>query len=158
MKATYYDSYNRIINNYIRSIQYLRQEKLDFNLNINSEFRESEIEFFRWFETKFKEFSKAPSMVNDLVIRPDAIHFLIVNLHQLVFLPLFDEANESGKLDSKEIQNILDDIGDDFNLIVNSSIQLAISRDVKEISSHIVIEALNINWSNFKSSKVEIWG
>lgn len=158
MKRSYFQAYNKVISNYSRSIQYLRAENKDFDLTINKVFRELEITIFRALEKNLEEFSRKSAYRQDITIRPDAIHFIILNFHQLVILPIFEEASIEGKLESKEFEQIFEFVLEDLNLIVESAIQLTVEKQTNEVSSHMVIEALHLNWSNLKSSKVEIWG
>lgn len=158
MKKSYYQAYNSVIKNYNRSLQYLRSEKLDFYLDINSVFRDTEISIINAIQSRIEDIYIDSKKNIGIVIRPDALHFIIVNFHQLVILPIFVEYSQREILDSKEVSKVMDCVVKDFNLIIKSAMQIAKYKGSKEVSSHTIIEALHTNWKNLESSKIEIWG
>ena len=89
-------------------------------------------------------------------VRPDAKHFLLVNIHQMVVLPyskFVDQGNgmvREGDFDWQQA------IREDVEMILNE-----VSPDISqegEISGHDVIESVSKVWDKLKSSSAQIWG
>ena len=84
-------------------------------------------------------------------LRPDARLFLVVNVHQMVVLPLSYTAHMPPRDLLKDM--IRDDI--------RSVLQVAISserRDQREVSGHAVVNALSQVWEKLRITEFQLWG
>jgi len=82
-------------------------------------------------------------------LRPDARHFLVVNLHQMVTLPL---EYPFGPPDAAPIDRDL--VGDLRTILEEARTE---SRD-EEISGHDVINSLSKVWNKLSSTARNVWG
>lgn len=81
-------------------------------------------------------------------MRPDAKHLLLINLHQMIALPLA-MSRDRNKIEIKEI--LRKDAETIINVAKNES-------NNEEISGHSIISAISNTWSELKSSHLDIWG
>jgi hypothetical protein len=87
-------------------------------------------------------------------LRPDARHFLLINLHQMILIPLIN----SGNNEYLNLDNILYMIGEDTKSILYSAKNLAGHK--KEISGVKVLKAVSLCYDSLYLSgeKIKIWG
>jgi hypothetical protein len=86
-------------------------------------------------------------------VRPDAVHFLRVNLHQMVTLPLFRREEWAGRssLHPGELKNYL---RHDVDIVLRES-----PLDSRgEITGHAVLDTLSRVWSRLRVTGFEVWG
>ena len=83
-------------------------------------------------------------------VRPDARLYLLVNFHRLTVVPLI----EGGSLSTDEISNHL---SDDIGTILRRARDLADSREKKEISGHVIADAVSEDWDKLKLSSTSAW-
>jgi hypothetical protein len=110
-------------------------------------------------------------------LRSDARYFLLLNLLQMVFIPFqlhdsplstrgvlgdFDPFSSGGTS-----ADLLSALRDDLSLILNDAagrqaqrvgFQYPSAPQDREISSHLVMEAVVANWSQLKLASFRIWG
>lgn len=101
-------------------------------------------------------------------IRSDAKHFLVVNMHQMVLLPILLEAAASYPRSSSELLQstaygrvrlgqhaaLRADVEHDFRLILSA----ASAGHVGQISGHAVLQALGSVYDRLKTAASEAWG
>jgi hypothetical protein len=82
-------------------------------------------------------------------LRPDARLFLLLNIHQMVALPLSYEVTPESE------SNLDSALREDLSTILQAA-----SEESKEgeISGHNVINAISRTWEKLQISKLEIWG
>jgi hypothetical protein len=110
-------------------------------------------------------------------LRSDARYFLLLNLLQMVFIPFrlrdspFSGAGTLGGLGAfpsgGTSADLLSALRDDLSLILNDAagrherrvgFQYPSAPQDREISSHLVMEAVVANWSALKLASFRIWG
>jgi hypothetical protein len=83
-------------------------------------------------------------------LRSDARFFLLVNLHQMVLLPLsYSEQMPRPRASLEK------DIRDDIRTILETAGEQSNQR---EISGHIVINVLSNVWKDLRVTKLNLWG
>ena len=110
-------------------------------------------------------------------LRSDARYFLLVNLMQMVLLPF---RLHEGPLSTRGVfgepgsfsgggtsDDLISSLGDDLKLILRyaagrqgqgGGFQYSSATQDREISSHLVMEAVVANWSQLKLASFRIWG
>lgn len=96
------------------------------------------------------------SMRLNRIIRPDAIHFLLINIHQIIYLPILTQNNSfreqlRGKLNIKPNFDFI--ISNDIRLILESA-----ALDGGEITGHRILTATATVYNKLQSSNSQIWG
>lgn len=88
-------------------------------------------------------------------VRPDAKHFLLVNLHQLVVLPLMHP--ESKAVTILELRDML---SNDVRKILEHSSEAVKADNIieSEISSHIILKTISKIWDQLSLNKIDVWG
>jgi len=81
-------------------------------------------------------------------MRPDAKHLLLINLHQMIALPMA----MSGDTSRAELDFILKN---DAEAIINAARNRSTDQ---EISGHSIISAIAEIWGELKSTRLQIWG
>lgn len=86
-------------------------------------------------------------------VRPDAVHFLRVNLHQMVAEPLFRrEAHLSvGRLHPGELK---EDLKHDARMVIQEAARVGGS----EVTGHQIVDALSRTWESLRITAFDIWG
>ena len=82
-------------------------------------------------------------------LRPDARLFLLLNIHQMVALPL---SYEVGRENPVNLDSVL---RTDLSTILQAARE---ESKEGEISGHNVINAISSTWEKLQISKLEIWG
>jgi hypothetical protein len=86
-------------------------------------------------------------------VRPDAVHLLRVNLHQMVTLPLFRREEISGQT-TLHPGELKDDLRHDAGMVLRES-----PLDSRgEITGHAVIDTMSRIWSRLRITGFEVWG
>jgi hypothetical protein len=83
-------------------------------------------------------------------IRPDAAVFLLVNIHQLIVLPLVETQREP-------TDEIFSSIRDDVDYLLKFAGEMAVSRGEEVISGHIMVDALSYVWDRLKLTQAFYW-
>ena len=83
-------------------------------------------------------------------LRPDARFFLLVNVHQMIVLPLTHREGDSGG--QIAIENY---VRDDVRAILEASREEA---NDNEISGHMIVDALSRVWRKLRTTELEVWG
>lgn len=85
-------------------------------------------------------------------LRPDAKHFLLVNLHQLVVLPL----KHDGMSDEKASEIVRRDL----NIILNKCLTFQDFRATEglEITGHMILKTICSVWHELSISELSMWG
>lgn len=86
-------------------------------------------------------------------VRPDAKHFLLVNFHQMVVLPLAHPEAEGIGPPPPELEKILAE--DTITILSEASER---SRDADEITAADVLTAISTLWDRLGVSQFRIWG
>lgn len=88
-------------------------------------------------------------------VRPDAVHFLRVNLHQMVTLPLFRRAEgPGGPSYSVHPGELKEYLRHDADIVLRES-----PLDSRgEITGHAVLDTLSRVWSRLRVTGFEVWG
>ena len=85
-------------------------------------------------------------------VRPDAVHFLRVNLHQMVAKPLFRGAERSStRLHPGELK---EDLMHDTRMILREAARAG----GDEVSGHEIVNALSRSWTLLRVAASNIWG
>jgi hypothetical protein len=83
-------------------------------------------------------------------LRPDARLFLLVNIHQMLVLPLaYAERLRLARLPVNEI------VRDDVRTILKAARE---ESNEEEISGHAVVNAVSRVWRQLRSTELEVWG
>ena len=85
-------------------------------------------------------------------LRPDARHFLEVNLHQMVVLPLLHPEAPGPRTSGEGIQSIL---REDVLTILRAARG---EKNENEISAHAILSAISDLWRKLRASSLDIWG
>ena len=88
---------------------------------------------------------------SDVQLRPDARYFLIVNLHQMVALPLSHPKVK--RVDSHMLQEHLTA---DVQTILDNVNREGLPQ--QEISGHAIVDSLSSVWSKLRTTRFEVWG
>ena len=84
------------------------------------------------------------------VVRPDAMLFLLVNMHQMLALPL--EHPNALRLERASLAEIA---RSDLRAILESSLKEAKNG---EISAHRVIDSVSRGWRELRTARIDVWG
>lgn len=84
-------------------------------------------------------------------LRPDAKHFLLVNFHQMIVLPLVHPA--AGEFSEDDIRQA---IQDDVRLILRNALEEP--GESEEVSGGAVVQAVAKTWSELRINSFEVWG
>ncbi len=90
------------------------------------------------------------------IIRPDAKHFLLVNLHQMVVLPYVQRQRGMGQSQSSALAELRDSIREDVRTILSGAMERRVTEE--ELSGHDIVKSLVESWSRLRCSRFEIWG
>jgi hypothetical protein len=118
-----------------------------------SEFYESAAEIMKILDEALRE-----NESQDL-LRPDAKYFLLVNLHQLVVLPVL--LLENPNLKSSNLYNrLLQYLRTDIRTLLNSLREESKSFNTKQsaLSAHSVMQVLEKKWSELQLTGLDVWG
>lgn len=115
-----------------------------------------EVEFGETIRSAIETASEAVRRRNGTEVRPDAKYFLLLNLLQMLAMPILIARREDpGRVE--------EDAAYDVDLILRDASESRIaptqspSNDRLEISAHQVIDAVSRNWSKLRLSRVRIW-
>lgn len=86
-------------------------------------------------------------------VRPDAVHFLRVNLHQMIAKPLFRGAERSSivRLHPGELK---EDLKHDTRMVLREAARAG----GDEVSGHEIVNALSRSWTLLRVAASNIWG
>jgi hypothetical protein len=88
-----------------------------------------------------------------LRLRPDAKHFLLINFHQMVILPLMHPESYREKID---LNKLLSELKDDAHHILSYAMKKTEGK--KEITSGDILKACADTWGDLKLQVYGIWG
>ena len=130
-------------------------------------YREMDAEYYRQ-QLRGPRFSKDASLAvvdealsealeeSPVRVRPDAVHFLRVNLHQMVAEPLFRSAERLGagevRLHPKELK---EDLKHDAQTVLLAAARIS---DDGEVTGHQLVNALSRSWDLLRTTAFDIWG
>jgi len=100
-------------------------------------------------------------------VRPDAVHFLRINLHQMIVEPLFLRERRSG-FEEKGLgigEKVMDtgrlhrgELKDDLKHDAIAVLREAARESVNEITGHQLINALSRSWDDLRLTGFNVWG
>lgn len=94
---------------------------------------------------------RAAELPPQISVRPDALAFLLINLHEMVVLPTTVIApGEAPSLVGQELPN-------DVTTIVRSASQYAQESGDSEVSAHDVMQAVSASWSDLQFAATWRW-
>ena len=85
-------------------------------------------------------------------LRPDARFFLLINLHQMVLLPL----SYAKQLPAPELMAEI--IRHDVRTVLEIARSRLKQADRHEISGHMIVDALSEVWQKLRVTEFELWG
>lgn len=88
-------------------------------------------------------------------LRSDARYFLLVNFHHLVTRPLLDRDRFFDHSYGLELDKLVETIQSDITEIITKA---PVSNNQDKISGHQIMKAIDSQWRNLKTTKLEIWG
>ena len=94
----------------------------------------------------------AKEMKLDDQLRPDARFFLLINFHQMVLLPL------SYAKQSPPPEVLFEMINQDVRAVLEIARSRLKRENRREISGHMIVEALSEVWQKLRVSEFELWG
>ena len=149
MRAEYYEIYGDLYDMYRRrwfDMPYMPERHSEFGPLFESR-------ALRW-TTEAIEYSISELGLTKQV-RPDAKHFLLVNLHQLIVLPLIHP--EGRTLPVQELRNML---RKDVRTVLEYSLKTLESNiDNKgEISSGHILKTISNIWNDLSLNRIDVWG
>ncbi|MDZ7856515.1 hypothetical protein [Sphaerotilus sp.] len=89
-------------------------------------------------------------------IRPDAVHFLIINFHQMIVMPITAKILAKKILQNTSLYNqdiMWPAIHDDIKIILADA-----ARQSNEITGHTLLSSAARQYDNMKTSRMEVWG
>lgn len=151
MKKEYYEIYGDIYDSYRSGDIGMRfSRELFFEYGSTQQLRS-----IRW-TTEAIEKSISRLGLTDRV-RPDAKHFLLVNLHQLVVLPIIHP--DAPHISHEELRSMLEH---DSELILKVASESKSNNtkwnDGREISGGSIVRTVSELWGELSLNKFEIWG
>jgi hypothetical protein len=142
MRHEFYEIYKDLFDLY-RSERLLRAEWFPFL----GRFLGFDFRWIRWITEAIE------GAVSDLAlarrIRPDGKHFLLVNLHQMVVLPV-------AYSERQEVEAIRQDLMEDIIAILSTANEAAGRGE--EITARHILNATSRLWSSLRLNRLEIWG
>lgn len=94
-------------------------------------------------------------------LRPDARHFILVNMHQMVCLPILADASRPQRssqgdfaTDREVRSNLARDVEHDVRLILEA----AANQPDYEVSGHAVLVAVSRVYDRLKTAASNVWG
>ncbi len=146
MRREFYDIYRDLYDLYRRDFSILEDEQFFFP---RPPFTFPPTRTLRWVTEAVEEAIGELKLSRRL--RPDGKHFLLVNLHQMVVLPLV--RSESAKAHLPELQS---DLRSDAQTILEAAVEDSTQNN--EISGTAVLMATSRVWKQLRVSRLEIWG
>ncbi len=146
MRQEYYEIYGDLYDMYRRRWFDVREWYFDFGPMFESR-------VLRWITEAIEYAISDLGLTNR--VRPDAKHFLLVNLHQLVVLPLIHP--ESKQIPIPELRDMLKN---DVAQILKYSSQSEESEynNRREISGSLILKTISRIWKELSLNKFEVWG
>lgn len=94
-------------------------------------------------------------------IRSDAYHFLLVNFHQMIVMPILMDPN--GPIQNHFNRKRNPFYPNDFYKVISDDIEKILlsatnNKDHDEISGHAILDAVAQQYKNLQTMKFEIWG
>lgn len=87
-------------------------------------------------------------------LREDAKYFLLLNLVEMVYVPLREQQNPIGR---PRLQDLREGFQEDIRTIAYSAARAAVEERQDEISCHRVIDALHNTWERLNSAVTRMW-
>lgn len=87
-------------------------------------------------------------------LRPDAVHFLRVNLHQMVTAPLLHPVALRSSAVSVHPDELVDDLRHDTEMLI----QEARNDSAEYVTGHGIVNALARAWKTLRVNAFELWG
>jgi len=96
------------------------------------------------------ELDKAPPWRQEISLRPDAKYFLLLNLVQMVAVPL----RFTDRVEREVLRSML---REDVKTLVLMSRQTTTNRGKNEITAHAVIDAIAHSWRQLNLARFKLW-
>jgi hypothetical protein len=87
-------------------------------------------------------------------LREDAKYFLLLNLVEMVYVPLREQENSIGR---PRLQDLREGFQADIRTIAYSAARAAAEEGQEEISCHRVIDTLHDTWGRLNSAVTRMW-
>jgi hypothetical protein len=88
-------------------------------------------------------------------LREDAKYFLLLNLVEMVYVPLREQQNPFGG--RPRLEDLREGFQEDIRNIAYSAAQAAVEEGQAEISCHRVIDTLHNTWERLNSAVTRMW-
>jgi hypothetical protein len=149
MKREFYETYKDLYELY-RRYAYLMPEYV-IHLPFPGHF--PNLRAIRWVTDAIEEAISDLGLTHRL--RPDAKHFLLINFHQMVILPLIHPDSQPEKL-GIDLKKLSSGIKDDAYSILSHAVKKTESKD--EITSGDILKACAEVWGKLHLQAFDIWG
>jgi hypothetical protein len=140
----------------------MREEFYDIYREMDAEYSRQQLRFGPRFPLRDVSLAVVDEALSEALnespvrVRPDAVHFLRVNLHQMVAEPLFRREERLGageiRLHPRELK---EDLKHDAQTVLLEAARIS---DGGAVTGHQLVNALSRAWDSLRTTVFDIWG
>lgn len=94
-----------------------------------------------------------------VVVRDDAKLFLLINFTELIVIPVIERFSQEPSDIYINEDAFWEDVERDIGFILDyAQRQKKGGKNINEISSHSILKAINSQWNNILTLRIELWG